>query len=57
MSVESAIADLNEMKARIQFAEEETGITVAEEDVVDLTTTAILKVDEHQPATTTPTVA
>ena len=54
MSVESAIADLNEMKSRIQFAEEEMGITVAEEDVVDSTTTAILKVDEHQPATTTP---
>lgn len=35
MSVESAIADLNEMKARIQFAGEVTGITVAEEDVVD----------------------
>ena len=56
LSVESAIADLNEMKARIMFAEEERSIQFAKEDVVYSTTTALLKDNEHQPATKTPTV-
>jgi hypothetical protein len=47
LSAESVLADLNEMKARI--------MTFAEEDGVDSTTTAVLKVNEHQPATKTPT--